>query len=253
MPIAFLNRRRSDGPITWLNRARGWLPLQVSPYAWWDASRADLVTLVGGNVSSWKDIIAGYDLVQGTGSARPAYSLTGFGGREVVTGDGLDDELTLAPLPAGIPSGATPCETFTLVDQPALPADTGTKSIAGIGGGSLSASRIIRRSVNTGVNRANLIDSNNTALENPFVDFSNRTVLRSIATGTQVDLEVNGVSAGVISRASAAGAGRLRFFASPTVPTASQFAPVGIVAHIITPLLSAGQAAAMYAYLNQRR
>lgn len=232
--------------------SRRWTPLAVSPYAWWAASRLDLITKDGSNlVSSWKDIIAGYDLVQGTGLARPTHSLTGFNGQPVVMGDGLDDELTLTPLPVGIPSGATPCMTWSRIDQTVLPADTGTKSVGGIGGGSNGASRNLRRAVNTGVNRAALIDSDSTALANNNVDFSGRHVVCAIATGTQVDLEVNGVSAGIISRTSAIGTGRLRLFASPLVPTASQFFAGGLTDHIITPLLSAGDKAFMYAYLNQ--
>jgi len=231
-----------------------WTPLAVSPYAWWDASRSDLITRDGSNlVSSWKDIIAAYDLTQGTGSARPTYSATGFNGFPVVTGDGLDDELTSGTFPAGIPTGATACEWWWLVDQQVLVGDTAVKFIGGVGGGTLATSRALRRTVNVGVNRANLIDSSTSQLANTNVDFSGRHVVRSIATGTDIDLEVNGTPAVLTARVSAVGTERVRFFAAPTISTASSFFAGGIVAAICTPILSAGNAALMYAYLNQRR
>src|SRR5688500_3331977 len=69
--------------------------LGASLLAWWTADRADLITLSGSQVTSWKDVVAGYDVVQGVGGSRPLWSATSFNGAPSLTFDAIDDELTL--------------------------------------------------------------------------------------------------------------------------------------------------------------
>ena len=226
-----------------------WTPLVLSSslIAWWDASRSDLITQAGGVVSSWRDIVGGYAAIQATGAAQPAYSATGFNGFPVISGDGVDDELTFAPLPAGFPTGATACEEWYLVDQKSLVADTTTRTIGSYGG---AVTRSLRRLVTTGVNRAQTSDSGST-VSHGTADFSNRHVVRLIATGTQVNIEVDGVVGVVASQVSATSTSRLRFFAGSGT-SAAAFALAGISERVITLPLSATNAALMLAYLSRR-
>lgn len=75
-------------------QGRLWTPAQLGGnlLGWWDASRAETITLVSNAVSQWSDISGrGNHLVQGTASKRPAYST--FAGRPAVILDGTDDTL----------------------------------------------------------------------------------------------------------------------------------------------------------------
>lgn len=247
--MSFMTAYRAMSPAAWSNN---WTPdlLGASLLAWWDAQRSDLITQLGGAVSSWKDIVGGYDAVQALGASKPVYDSTGFNGSPAIYGDGLDDELTLAPVPAGIPVGAIACEEWWLVDQRSLVADTTARTIGGWGGSTTSVSRRMQRTVVAGVNRASVIDTGST-FTNASSDFSGRHVLRLIATGTQIDLEVDGVSAGGAAQVSAIGTSRLRFFAN-TAATAGGFALAGVAARAITLPLSAQDAASMYGFLNRR-
>lgn len=224
--------------------------LGASLTAYWDANRSDLMTDDGGGlISSWRDSVGAYDAIA-AGAARPTYSATGFNGHPVISGDGVANELTLAPVPAGIPIGATPCEAWWLVDQKTLPGDTTNRVIGGYGGTTAAVSRRLVRVVASGVNRARITDTG-TNLNNTSVDFSGRHVVRLIATGTTVNIEVDGVAAAGAAQISAVTNPRFRFFAD-TAATAAAFAAVGIAACAITLPLTAGQAVAMYAYLSRR-
>lgn len=226
----------------------GFSPMQWGSdlYAGWDGLlRPDLIAASGGAVSSWKDMVGAYDAIQDTGASKPTVS------GAWVYGDGVDDELTLAPVPAGIPIGATACEEWFLVDQQSLAADATTRVLGGWGGATTTVSRRLSRSVVSSVNRGSVIDSG-TTLANGSVDFSGRKVVRLIATGTQVDIEIDGVSAGLTSQVSALGNARLRFFAH-TAASAGAFALAGISARYICAPRSAAQAAQMLAYLNSRK
>lgn len=225
-----------------------WDPLRLHPYAGWDALlRSDLITVGGGDaVSSWKDIVAGYDLVQATGDAQPVFD--GL----FVRSDGVDDELTLAPVPSGIPTGATACEWWLAVDQQTPASDAVAKIVAGIGDAADTSTRMIRRQAGSGVNRAGLRDTSGTTQTVNAVDFSYKHVLRAVATGTQTWLEADGASTAIRDQVSAIATVRVRMFASPILASANAFWQGGISALWITPLLTTSQAAQMYAYLNAR-
>lgn len=122
-----------------------WTPedLQTDLVAWWSADRADLITTSGGLITSWKDVVAGYDKVQGTGTARPAYSATGFNGAPCADYDGSDDQLTLTGVPAPFPIGADPCEMWVVFDNEAPGADTATRRLFTYGGATTATARAI--------------------------------------------------------------------------------------------------------------
>jgi hypothetical protein len=246
-------RRDALLPASPFIRSPAWDPtyLGASLKAYWDAYRYDLMTDDGGGlISSWRDIVGAYDATA-SGSARPTYSATGFNGSPVVNGDGAANVMTLAPVPVGIPTGATACEEWFLIDQKSLVGDTTTRVYGEIGTGTGATSRRTRRTVAAGVNRTSVVDAG-TTISNATVDFSGRHVVRVVVTGTTVDIEVDGVSGGGGASVSATGTSRLRFFAN-AAGTAANFALVGIAARAITLPLTAGQAAQMYSFLNRRR
>lgn len=215
------------------------LELGVTPYAGWDAFlRPDLITSSGGAVSSWKDIIAALDAVQGTGASRPTLSGTW------IYGDGVDDELTVTGTGA-IPVGANPGEEWYRVDQREAIASTTTGTTGCIGG---SANSVGRRLNRTSLGRASIVDTGPQLINNS-VYFFGKQVIRLIYTGTTVDIEVDGISAGGTAQVSAISTVRIRFFANLGA-TAGAFANVGIAARWFMPPLNATQAAGMRAYMG---
>jgi len=230
-----------------------WNPLLLHPYAGWDALlRPDLITVGGGNaVSSWKDIVAGYDLMQATGAAQPIYSATGFNGSPVVTGDGVDDELTLTGIPSGIPTGASPIEMWWVVDQQVPAANTTALSVGGMGGSAETTSRRLIRFSNGTVNRPRLRDSSASDLSGVAADFGGRIVVRTWATGTEIGFQANGLSA-TTARVSAIGTDRIRLFANPVSASAVGFWAGGFSALWIMPPLTTDQVTQMFAYFNAR-
>lgn len=227
-----------------------WNPalLGTSLLGWWDAERADLITQAGGAVSSWKDVVAGYNAIQATGASKPAYSATGFNSRPGITPDGVDDFLNLESQP--FPSI---CEVWALVNQQALPADTTTRALISFGG-TLSASRItIQRGVSTGVNSLQAVVGNNTvgvAVVHPG-DFSGKSVVRLVVDGTNARIELNGVASSNVAVVPAIGTTRVRMFAANSTSAANFWNdPTNTVA--VTGLLSTTQAAAFTSYLKAR-
>jgi hypothetical protein len=88
------------------NTIQFFTPDQVSSIlAWWDASRADLLTLSGAQVSLWTSRFGTRTLSQATAGLRPLYSATGRNGLPAITADGTDDYLIIDQAP---PSGANP-------------------------------------------------------------------------------------------------------------------------------------------------
>ena len=82
------------GNNTLISGWRLWTPASLGGnlLGWWDASRAETITLVSNAVSQWSDLSGkGNHLVQATASKRPAYG--SFAGRPSVILDGTDDTL----------------------------------------------------------------------------------------------------------------------------------------------------------------
>lgn len=224
--------------------------LGASLLAAWDAERADLIT--GASVSSWKDTVAAYDAVQATGANQPAYSATSFNGRPGVTFNGTSSELTYAAT-TGLPTSATACEMWALVDQTALAADATIRFIVAWGGTASTNNRLLRRSVST-LNRGSTSVGNGStsvASQTIAVDFSGRHLIRGIVSATDTSAVIDGTAGGANAVVPATGTTRLRLGAG-TANTAANFWQGVINCVFITDLLSAGQAAQMTAYLNAR-
>lgn len=239
--------------MTAATQGGGWSPLALgaSLLAWWDAGRTDLITESGGAVSSWRDIVGGYNAVQATGSAKPVFSTTSFNGTPGLTFDATDDELTCTD--SGLLSqlgGATAYEMWALCDQQALPADSvGTRQIMSIGGDA-GGNRALQRIVSSGVNRARFAVAANTSVVTT-VDFSGRHVIRGVANGTNIQGHLDGTAGGSTAAVPASVATRLRI-GSSSLAAAANFWNGGVAALLITGILSTAQAAQLQAYLARR-
>jgi hypothetical protein len=228
-----------------------WTPLDLGAdlLAWWDAEYDPLlITETAGAVSSWKDIVGAYDVVQGTGAAQPIYSATSFNGTGGVTFDGTDDELTLVGVPAGLPTGANPCEMWALVDQTQGAATAGFLAILAYGntGGT---SRHVRRATDGSTNRANILVNNNASNTN--VDFSGRHVVRGIVGATTSNMNVDSVAGTDLVEVPNTATTRVRIGAQCNTAAAGFWKGV-IASVLVTAPLSAGEATQMYGYLNAR-
>lgn len=226
--------------------------------AWWTADRADLITLAGAAVTSWKDVIAGYDAVQAVSDARPAYSTTSFNGTPAVSSDGVDDELTCtdAALLAALPDGAEGCEIWDIVQQDSLAADATSRRITAYGGSGGTTVRRSGRQVATGVNRGAVgvgTGAGTGAKVDAVVDFSSRHVMRCVITPTGMNIALDGNSL-VTETASvpATTVLRLRHFANAST-TAGEFALVRKRDTLITAPLTDAQVTALWAWSLPRR
>jgi hypothetical protein len=246
--MSFMPAYRAGSPAPW-----GWTPAALGSdlLAWWDAERSDLITHVGGAVSSWRDIVGGYDAVQAVGAAKPTYSTTSFNGRPGVGYDGADDELT-GPYPVSFPVGAGGGEIWGATDQQAPGADATVRAAASLGNGT-AAGRALERTVTASVNRVNarIGDGTSKTTGVATVDFSGRHVIRSITDGTNIYSEIDGVrSTGTACVPTTTGA-RVRLGAGASAAAGSFWQGVHSTV-LFTSLLTAPQAAQLYAYLNGR-
>lgn len=159
---------------------------------WWDAGRSDLITHDGSNlVSSWKDVIGGYDLTQGTAGAKPVYSATSFGSRPGVTFDGADDYLRLASTPASFPVGNATSEIWLCGDQTIDKAVA--TSVNAFTYGATTHSRAVRRTVASADNRANVTASGASASNTNGVWFG-RHYVRGIFVDGAINPHLDGVA-----------------------------------------------------------
>lgn len=238
-----------SNPITFLG---------ASLLAWWTADRADLITLSGAAVTSWKDVTNGYDALQGVSASRPTYSATGFSGAPGVTSDGIDDELTCtdAGLLAALPVGASPSELWAIVQQDAIGTDATVRSILSYGDTSANLQRNLRRLNPGNVNRGAITigtGAGNTSAINTGVDMSSRHLLRGEVLATTGAASVDGttMTPGAAVPATAAAA-RVRLFGSASA-AASSFWNGKARDFLITLPLTAGQVTALEAWALPRR
>lgn len=187
--------------------------LGTSLVAWWTADRSYLLTLSGSQVTSWKDVVAGYDAVQAVSSARPLYSATSFNGSPGVTFDGVDDELTsvTAALLAVLPTGAAPGEIITILQSDDLVADTSAGTFVAYGSDSFTTQRRVNRVVTTGINGTQAQVGNGSSSVNattitPPLDTRHLVRAQVAAASTTISVDDNvgtttaGVPATVVSR-----------------------------------------------------
>ncbi len=161
--------------------------------AWWSADRADLITLSGAQVTSWKDSVAAYDCVQAVAGSRPLYSLTSFNGAPGVSFDGVDDELTIASVP--FPSAGNASEVWGLVDQTRTAGgDATARCIASYGGDTAAFQRRALRTVTSAQNRVAGQCGNGatTVVADLAADFSGRHVARVIFGTAAVTAAMDG-------------------------------------------------------------
>lgn len=233
-----------------------WTPLLLgaSLLAWWTADRPDLMTLSGAQVSSWRDVVGGYDLVQAVGGSRPTYSATSFNGAPGLTFDGVDDEMTLATLPAAFPTGAAPVELWGIVQQDALPGDVTARRWFSYGGNTGNDNREARRSVAAGVNKASASVGTGAASAGansvPADDFTGRHLHRVVITATDITQYVDGVASTPVAAVPATAATRVRVGLSTN--GAGPWNGKGRD-KIVTSLLTTDQAAALQAWAMPRR
>lgn len=228
------------------------LTLGAGLYAAWDPETSGSLDLVGGAVRTWTDYANGAAPTQGLGASRPAYGLSGFNGRPVITPDGVDDQLTLSVMPSSIPRGATPFEVWVIWNQTKLVADTNPRIAISWGGGVSNYHCGVARAVVAGVNRAQVYVGTGAAQPAAYssVDFSGRRVLRAVVDGTNIRIDVGGIAGTPVAAVPNIGNTTLRLFAhsvNPSVFGAGDFSGI-----FITRLLSAAEALNMYSYCNRR-
>lgn len=225
--------------------------LGASALAWWTADRADLITLSGSEVTSWKDVVAAYDAAQGTSARRPLYSATSYNGAPGVTFDGTDDRLEMASQP--FPSAANPCEIWVITEQQALAADTSERAVFGYGGGSAATARRASRSVNTGTVRAmNRVGTGagSGAIETTTPENLGRHVMRARIDATTYGISIDGNTEVTGSIVPATGSTRAVIGATDALGGFWQ----GVVRDVVvTGQLSAGQVTALLAWALARR
>lgn len=231
--------------------------LGPSLLAWWTADRADLITLSGAQVTSWKDVVAGYDAVQAVSGSRLIYGATSFNGMPGLTADGVDDEMTCADagLLAALPDAAEPGEIWGVAQQNALVADSSPKILASYGGATSPTRRGLERVVATGVNRGRIVTGTGASaptVVDTAVDLSGRHVMRGrwavtdngVAVDTSAEVTAAAVPATTVLR--------LRIGAISNTAAANFWS--GVVRDIVvTGPLSAAQIAALKAWALPRR
>lgn len=232
-----------------------WSPASIlgGPYAAFDPYQANSLQLSGGAVATWSSLVNGLAPAQALGASRPVFGFSPFNSQQIVTPDGVDDQLTHTGIPAGFPTGATPFEIWVIWNQTKLVADTGDRCAIAWGGGGNNFHCGVYRGVVSGVNRARLFVGTGTATalaHNTVVDFSGRHVVRAVVDGTSIRVDVDGVAGTPVAAVPNIGNTLLRLFCH-SINTVS-FGAGDFSGIWVTPLTSARDAAFMYDYCNRR-
>jgi hypothetical protein len=262
-------RRRHLVPIM-AAAAGGYHPVRAlgsDVVAWWDAqpeywgSSGGMTPWTGvpAAISSWRDIVAGFNMVQGTPGAQPVHSTTSFNGAAATAWDGGDDAMTCtdAGLLAALPSGGVECEIWALAQQDALAADATGRTIFAYGAGSVNR-RSIGRVVATAVNRHQISGgdgTNNNAFNGTTLgDFSTRHVVRGVFGAADLTQHLDGVAqANPIAAPPLATINTRARIGSLTNAAPSGFWQGSIAAILVTRPLNADKAAGLHAWLMSRR
>ncbi len=221
--------------------------------AYWDANRSDLITIATG-VSSWKDIVAGYDAAQATGASQPAFVASSQIDGAVIF-DGTNDALACldATLLSALPSGAVASELWVVFRDDAT---SGTRYAFSYGAGNSTG----RHVGSTGANQTAFgtvgdggSAQNITAVGRLTGNVNNTHVLRLQVGATSTILSLDGVVdpvAPLVVVPSTTNT-RLRIGAAPGA-AAGQFLQGPITIAIVTKPLTAQKAAALTTYLQTR-
>ncbi len=231
----------------------GFSPITAGAYAWWSADRTDLITLSGSQVTSWRDVVAGYNMVQAVSGARPVYSASNFNGAPSLYYDGLDDQTTLAGVPVAIPIGADPCEIWVVFDNEAPGADTTTRRLFNYGGNTSNDSRAVYTAGVAGTQRlGGYVGSGATAVysTNSTVNAAGRHAVRLIINGGAA-IAVDGAAPEISNPATPATAGTT---VRSGLATNGAGPFNGKIRHIIvTPILTGDDLTAMWAWAETQR
>jgi hypothetical protein len=223
------------------------LDLGAKLFAWWAPPVVgDNVTLSGSGIDSWTDEVGSYVLSQATGANQPTYSATGFNGAAGAEFDGSNGYLALAPVPAGIPTGAAASELWTCCRQDALAADTTGRALLSIGGTTGASRRQTLRQVVGGVNQLAVAAPG--ALSGGIGDLSGYHVVRGICS-TSIQAEMDGAAGsatGSVTQATATT--RIALGTNSGLGSRWQGA---IRQVLVTDLLTPDEAALLRAYLQQ--
>lgn len=218
---------------------------------YWDAIYPETMTIGAGSVvSSWFDLVGGYELSQVINSAKPIYSATSFNGGPALTFDGMDDELGMFPTPASFPSLSTgnesiPTETWILIDQQS---GTGQRSVTSMGGGQASVRSL--QTLSTAIPNAATGDGAATTFV-PAVAINARCVIRCEFGATATNIHLNGTPYTPKTVTPRTG-GRMRIGAD-TSTTAARFWSGKVAALLVTQPLSTQKASDLLSYLMARR
>jgi len=231
---------------------RLWIPsdLGAALLGFWDAERADLITLSGSSVTTWADAVGGYAPTQGVTGSKPVYATNSFNGRPGIAFDGTDDSLLLGSQP--FPSGSAACEIWMLADQRALAADATVRVGFTYGSGNSPTTRYSGRTVVSAVNRAISNAGNGTAgvqATDTAVDLSGKHVVRVTISATTETIATDGNTA--VSTAAVPNTGTANVRIGGTV-SGSNFANMIANAILVTSSLTTAQAAQMLAFLKSR-
>lgn len=232
--------------------------LGTSLIAWWTADRADLISLSGSAVTSWRDVKAGYDAVQAVGASRPVYSATSFNGAPSLTFDGTDDELTCTDvaLLAALPDGAEEGNLFSVFQQDALAANTTTRILVSYGGNTFDLQRRLNRTSGGAANRAQSQVGNGAGGSEQATDgtvlLDTRHVARSRTTATLTGIAVDSGAETTGAVVPGTGAVRLRIGASAST-SAGNFHQGKTRDVLVTGPLTSEQAALVNAWALPRR
>jgi len=244
---------RPDTALTPPERGAPWSPLDLAPYAWWDAEQPETLTLTGTSVSAWADAAHGHTLRQLNQGSRPVWSATALNGRPGILFDGTDDHLEIAPVPAGIPAGSGAYELWALVSQDTAGSSLMQRHIFSAGGPAAS-SRRFRRLQEGGVSRLGALtgDGSGTAAVIDGNEFSGIHVARAVFGSTQTGVRLDDLaSASPVAIVPSTAQTRLRIGAhSEATPGNFWLGPINTF--LITPILTASEAALLLAYLKAR-
>lgn len=219
---------------------------------WWNADRSDLMTLAVSAVSSWRDVVAGYDAAQAVSANRPVYSATSYNGAPGVSFDGIQSFLAMASNP--FQTGSQAGDIWANVQQDALVADSGVRRIIAFGTNNNNDTRFMARTVGGGVNRASVntgLGGSAIAKNDMASDLSGRHVVRGIWTATTIDVEVDGVTAGGATAAVSATGSTLLNIGRGTNGTGYWWGQIRDI--IVTDALTTEEAFQLQSFLQNRR
>lgn len=220
--------------------------------AHWDATATDSIALSGAAVTGWTELVGGGVAAPGAATTRPTYNATGFNNKTAaIIFDGIDD---YARRDQAWLAGAAAGEIWALLRQDHLGSTAGDRIVVSVGPttGSTTARQIIRTPVST-VNRALVYSGNGATVDfatASTVDFSGYHVVRTVWTGTQASIALDGGTAA--STASVPATATSRTVMGANAAFASAFEAMALCAIIITNPLSADKATALRAHLQTR-